>query len=81
MISFSGGKRPKRCIHKSSGLFDIYQILVVDWDMTSWVLHPRISMLIDPHIMRFKTKLKKDLSPMIGDGSFWGWGLLMICLI
>jgi multicomponent Na+:H+ antiporter subunit E len=27
-------------------------------------LHPRMPMLIDPHIIRFKTRLKKDFSLM-----------------
>lgn len=42
----------------------IYQILIAGIYVTYLALHPRMSVLIDPHIMRFKTKLKKDLSLM-----------------
>jgi multicomponent Na+:H+ antiporter subunit E len=42
----------------------IYQIIVAGIYVAYLALHPRMSMLIDPHIIRFKTKLKKDLSLM-----------------
>ncbi len=42
----------------------IYQILIAGIYVTYLALHPRMSTLIDPHIMRFKTKLRKDLSLM-----------------
>jgi multicomponent Na+:H+ antiporter subunit E len=42
----------------------IYQIVLAGLHVTYLALHPRMSMVIDPHIMRFKTKLKKDLSLM-----------------
>ena len=40
----------------------IYQIILAGIYVTYLALHPRMSMLIDPHIIRFKTKLKKDPS-------------------
>ena len=42
----------------------IYQIILSGIYVTYLALHPRMSMLIDPHIIRFKTRLKKDLSLM-----------------
>jgi multicomponent Na+:H+ antiporter subunit E len=42
----------------------IYQIVLAGLYVTYLALHPRMSMVIDPHIMKFKTKLKKDLSLM-----------------
>ncbi len=42
----------------------IYQIVLAGLYVTYLALHPRMSMVIDPHIIRFKTKLKKDLSLM-----------------
>ncbi len=42
----------------------IYQIVAAGVYVAYLALHPRMSVLIDPHIVRFKTKLKKDLSLM-----------------
>jgi multicomponent Na+:H+ antiporter subunit E len=42
----------------------IYQIILAGIYITYLALHPRMSALIDPHIIRFKTRLKKDLSLM-----------------
>jgi len=42
----------------------IYQIILSGIYVTYLALHPRMFALIDPHIIRFKTKLKKDLSLM-----------------
>jgi len=42
----------------------IYQIILAGIYVTYLALHPRMPMLIDPHIIRFKTRLKKDLSLM-----------------
>jgi multicomponent Na+:H+ antiporter subunit E len=38
------------------------QIIVANIHIAYLVLHPRMLKLIDPHIIRFKTKVKKDLS-------------------
>lgn len=42
----------------------IYQIILAGVYVSYLALHPKMSVLIDPHIVRFKTKLKKDLSLM-----------------
>ena len=42
----------------------IYQIILAGIYVSYLALHPRMSRLIDPHIIRFKTKLRKDLSLM-----------------
>jgi len=42
----------------------IYQIILAGIYVSYLALHPKMSMLIDPHIVRFKTKLTKDLSLM-----------------
>jgi multicomponent Na+:H+ antiporter subunit E len=42
----------------------IYQIILSGIYVSYLALHPKMSVLIDPHIIRFKTKLKKDLSLM-----------------
>ncbi|NIR13448.1 MAG: protein MnhE, partial [Desulfobacterales bacterium] len=42
----------------------IYQIFLAGSYVAYLALHPRMSVLIDPHIIRFKTRLKKDLSLM-----------------
>jgi multicomponent Na+:H+ antiporter subunit E len=42
----------------------IYQIILAGIYVTYLAFHPRMSMLIDPHIIRFKTRLKKDFSLM-----------------
>ncbi len=42
----------------------IYQIVLAGIYVTYLALHPKMSVLIDPHIIRFKTKLTKDLSLM-----------------
>jgi len=39
-----------------------YQIVLANIHVAYLALHPRMSWLIDPHIIKFKTKLKKDLS-------------------
>ncbi len=39
-----------------------YQILLANIHIAYLALHPRMLKLIDPHIIRFKTRLKKDLS-------------------
>lgn len=38
-----------------------YQIILANLHVAYLVLHPRMVQLIDPHIIRFKTKLKGDL--------------------
>ncbi len=40
----------------------IYQIILANIYVIKVALHPRMSTLIDPHIIRFKTKLKEDLA-------------------
>ena len=40
----------------------IYQIVLANIHVVKLVLNPRMNDLIDPHIIRFKTKLKKDMS-------------------
>jgi len=39
-----------------------YHIVLANIHIAYLVLHPRMLKLIDPHIIRFKTRLKKDLS-------------------
>lgn len=39
-----------------------YQIVLANIHVAYLVLHPRTLKLIDPHIIRFKTRLRKDLS-------------------
>jgi len=39
-----------------------WQIVLANIHVAYLALHPRMSTLIDPHIIKFKTKLKKDLS-------------------
>ena len=52
----------------------IYQIILAGIYITSLALHPGMSALIDPHIIRFKTRLKKGPSLMTWDRSFWDRG-------
>lgn len=40
----------------------LYQIVLANLHMAKISLHPKMKDLIDPHIIRFKTKLKKDIS-------------------
>jgi len=40
----------------------LYQIVLANIHVAYLALHPRMNSLIDPHIIRFKTKLKNDLS-------------------
>ena len=39
-----------------------YQIIIANLQVTYIVLHPRMLELIDPHVVRFKTKLKRPIS-------------------
>lgn len=39
-----------------------YQIIIANVHIAYLALHPGMLKLIDPHIIRFKTRLKKDLS-------------------
>ena len=39
----------------------IYQIILANIYVMKLALHPKMSVLIDPHIVRFKTRLKEDL--------------------
>jgi multicomponent Na+:H+ antiporter subunit E len=39
-----------------------YQILIANLQIAYVVLHPRMFELIDPHVIRFKTKLKRPIS-------------------
>jgi multicomponent Na+:H+ antiporter subunit E len=40
----------------------LYQIILANLHVAFLVLHPKMSSRIDPHIIRFKMKLKSDLS-------------------
>lgn len=40
----------------------IYQIVLANIHVAKVALHPKMNDLIDPHIIRFKTKLKRDIS-------------------
>jgi multicomponent Na+:H+ antiporter subunit E len=40
----------------------LYQIVLANVHVVKLVLNPEMKDLIDPHIIRFKTKLKKDMS-------------------
>lgn len=40
----------------------LYQIVLANVHVAKLVLNPSMNDLIDPHIIRFKTKLKKDMS-------------------
>ena len=40
----------------------IYQIVLANIHVAKVALHPRMNNLIDPHIIRFKTKLQRDIS-------------------
>jgi multicomponent Na+:H+ antiporter subunit E len=40
----------------------LYQIVLANVHVAKLVLNPNMNDLIDPHIIRFKTKLKKDMS-------------------
>ncbi|MDY6935852.1 MAG: Na+/H+ antiporter subunit E [Spirochaetota bacterium] len=40
----------------------LYQIILANLQIAYLALHPRMRELIDPHIIKFRTKLKKDLS-------------------
>lgn len=40
----------------------LYQIILANLHVAFLVLHPKMLSLIDPHIIRFKMKLKSDLS-------------------
>ncbi len=39
-----------------------YQIIIANLQVTYVVLHPRMLELIDPHVIRFKTRLKRPIS-------------------
>ncbi len=39
-----------------------YQIVIANLQIAYVVLHPRMFELIDPHVIRFKTKLKRPIS-------------------
>jgi len=39
-----------------------YQIIIANLQVAYVVLHPRMFELIDPHVIRFKTKLKRPIS-------------------
>jgi multicomponent Na+:H+ antiporter subunit E len=39
-----------------------YQILIANLQVAYVVLHPRMFELIDPHVIRFRTKLKRPIS-------------------
>ena len=39
-----------------------YQIILANLDVAYVVLHPRMLDKIDPHVVRFKTKLKRPIS-------------------
>jgi len=40
----------------------LYQIVLANLHVAYLALHPNMPKLIDPHIIKFKTKLKKDMS-------------------
>jgi multicomponent Na+:H+ antiporter subunit E len=40
----------------------LYQIVLANVHVAKVSLHPRMNDLIDPHIIKFKTKLKRDMS-------------------
>jgi len=40
----------------------LYQIVLANIHIAYLALHPRMPKMIDPHIIKFKTRLKKDLS-------------------
>lgn len=40
----------------------LYQIVLANLHVAYLALHPNMSKIIDPHIIRFKTRLKKDLA-------------------
>lgn len=40
----------------------LYQIVLANLQIAYLALHPKMQSLIDPHIIKFRTKLKKDLS-------------------
>lgn len=40
----------------------LYQIVLANLHVAYLALHPNMPRLIDPHIIKFKTKLKKDIS-------------------
>jgi multicomponent Na+:H+ antiporter subunit E len=42
-----------------------YQIIIANLQVAYVVLHPRMFELIDPHVIRFKTKLKRPISKVI----------------
>jgi len=42
-----------------------YQIIIANMQVAYVVLHPRMFELIDPHVIRFKTKLKRPISKVI----------------
>ena len=43
-------------------LWLFYQIILANIHVARLALHPRMNDIIDPHIIRFKTKLKKEMS-------------------
>lgn len=65
-LLFYGGDRPGW----GSGLIGIiaylpwlfYQIILANLQVAYVVLHPRMLDMIDPHVIRFKTKLKRPIS-------------------
>ncbi len=40
----------------------LYQIVLANIHVVKVALHPKMNDLIDPHIIKFKTKLKRDMS-------------------
>ncbi len=40
----------------------LYQIILANIHVARLALHPRMNDIIDPHVIRFKTKLKKEMS-------------------
>ena len=42
-----------------------YQIIIANLQVAYVVLHPNMFELIDPHVIRFKTKLKRPISKVI----------------
>jgi len=43
----------------------LYQIIIANLQIAYLALHPSMSKLIDPHIVKFKTKLRKDSSRVV----------------
>lgn len=54
---------PARCVHFMAYLpWLLYQIFLANLHVMYLAFHPRMMELIDPHIVRFRSKLKSDLS-------------------